>query len=121
MTRRSIISAFARTRRRERLRPSKQAFKVVSRLVTNAFQYGVESALTQCRWNPAMHEFRQHGQLRSIRGKPAFRMARRNAHAVVDGAIEDRRVPQELGVFALEMPHLLNHIDSLRRIQHFEK
>jgi len=37
---------------------------------------------------------------------------------MIDGAVEGRRTAQEIGVFAVEVAHLLDHVDALGRVQH---
>ena len=51
-------------------------------------------------------------------GQLAFGVTRHDAQAVIDGAIKRRGVAQERGVLALDVAHLLHHVDARRRIEH---
>src|SRR5208283_753191 len=49
----------------------------------------------------------------------ALGMADGNALAVVQRAIKCRRLPQKIRLLALQMAHLLDDVDALRRVERF--
>ena len=48
-------------------------------------------------------------------------MARYHAQAMVECAIKGRRCHQKLGFSAIQVPHVFEYLNTLRRVQHFEK
>src|SRR6202171_971125 len=100
---------------------SEQPVEELARALADLAQGDVEALLVEMLGCPALHQIREGFELRLRSRQAAFRMTGDNALAVIDGAIEGGRIAQEIGIFPLQVAHLLDHVDARRRVQHFVK
>src|ERR1035438_7600456 len=99
------------------LGPDEQPVKELAGAAADFAQCHVETLLVKVLGRPALHQVAQQLKLSLGRGEAAFSMTRNDALPMIDGAVERRPAPQEIGIFPGEMPHLLDDVDSLGRIQ----
>src|ERR1051326_7324058 len=89
--------------------------------LANFAQSQIQPLLVQGFRSPAFYQTGEHLKLRLRRGKAAFGMARDDPLAMIDGTVERSSFAEEVGVFAIEMTHLFDHVDALGGVQHAVK
>jgi hypothetical protein len=81
----------------------------------------LQRVLAQVRGRPPRHQFGKRLELGFGVRQVALRMAGIQSKPMIDRAVKRRRIAQEDSVLALQMAHLFEDVDALRRIQHAEK
>src|SRR5262245_7866682 len=96
---------------------AKQPVKQLPCPLADLRQLGGERLITHMRWCPASDQIREDIELHLGRRQSSGGLAGPDPQTVIDSPIKRGRIAEEIGVFALKMTHLLDHIDTLGSVQ----